>query len=71
MKLLRTSIHYLDLPTGEKVKYLRLMCRAGRTIIGRSVLTSRFSLKFVARIEASGGTKGLVVGPFGNCANVQ
>jgi len=48
MKLLSTSAHYLDPPTGERVKYLRLMYRAGRAIIGRSVLASRFSPEFVA-----------------------
>jgi len=51
MELLRASIHYMDLPTGERVKYLRLMCRAGRTIIGRSVLARRFPPEFVARVE--------------------
>lgn len=61
----------MDLPTGEKVKYFRLTYRAGQTIIGRTMLASRFSLEFVARIEASGSTKGLVVGLFGNCFNAQ
>lgn len=56
MKLLSASAHYLDLPTGERIKYLRLMYRAGRAIIGRSVLARRFPPEFVARVEASEAT---------------
>lgn len=54
MDLLSASVHHLNLPSGEKVKYLRLTYRAGRATIGRTVLASRFSPEFVARVEASG-----------------
>ncbi|GEM_PF-2630780 len=53
MKLRRASVHYQSLPTGEKVKYLRLMYRAGRTTIGRSMLASHIEPEFVARIEVT------------------
>lgn len=48
MQLLRASVHDMSLPTGERVKYLRLAYRAGRTNIGQSVLASRFPPEFVA-----------------------
>jgi hypothetical protein len=53
MKLLRTSVHYLSLPAGEKVKYLRLTYRTGRAVVGRSMLASRFPPEFVAKAEAA------------------
>lgn len=53
MKITKASIHFMALESGESIKYLRLEYRAGGTIIGRSVLASRFRPEFVARIEAA------------------
>lgn len=55
MTVTKASVHYLSLKTGEKVKYLRLMYRAGGTIVGRSILARRFSPAFVAEVEATWG----------------
>lgn len=55
MNLIKASVHYLPLRTGEKVKYLRLMYRAGTTTVGSSILARRFSPAFIAKVEAAWG----------------
>lgn len=56
MKLYKASVHYMELATGERVKYLRLMYRSGNTTIDSSVLARRFSPEFVAEVEAASMT---------------
>lgn len=53
MTLTKASVHFMRLESGELIKYLRLVYRAGRTTIGRSVLASRFRPDFVAQVEAA------------------
>lgn len=59
MNLIKATVHYRMLETGERVKYLRLMYRAGGTTVGRSILACRLSAAFVSEVEAGlGGKRG-------------
>lgn len=53
MEITKASVHFMTLENGERIKYLRLEYSSGGTIIGRSVLASRFRPEFVARVEAA------------------
>jgi len=43
MNVLSATVHYMDLPNGEKVKYYRVLRKEGGTLIGTSALPHRFS----------------------------